>query len=78
MLRIREFYPGSRILTLIHPGSRIQQQQQNRGKKFDVLPFSFFVALNFTKLKIILFLDRYRRKIELLGPEKGIQLKSYS
>ncbi len=39
VMRIRDFYPGSRILTLIHPGSRIQQWQQNRGKKFAVLPF---------------------------------------
>jgi hypothetical protein len=36
-------------------GSRIQKQQQKRGvKKLVVIPF--FVALNFTKLKIILFL----------------------
>jgi hypothetical protein len=47
-----DFYP-SRIPDL---GSRIQKQQKKeRGeKKFVVIPF--FVATNFTKLKIILFL----------------------
>jgi hypothetical protein len=28
--RIRDVYPGSRILTFIHPRSRMQQQQQKR------------------------------------------------
>jgi hypothetical protein len=33
--RIRDVYPGSRILIFTHPGSRIQKQQQKRGvKKF--------------------------------------------
>jgi hypothetical protein len=46
-----DFYPF-RIPDL---GSRIQKQQQKRGvKKFVVKPF--FVATNFTKFKIILFL----------------------
>jgi hypothetical protein len=50
-----DFYP-SRIA---HLGFRIQQQQQKRrGEKSVVLPF--FVVTNFTKLKIILFLNRYR------------------
>jgi hypothetical protein len=45
-----DFYP-SRIPDL---GSRIKKQQQKRGveKKFVVIPF--FVATNFTTLKIIL------------------------
>jgi hypothetical protein len=49
--------PGclSRIPIFTHPESRIQKKQQERGeKKFVVIPF--FVAANFTKLKIILFL----------------------
>jgi hypothetical protein len=62
VLRIREVYPGSRILIFTNPGSRIpdlgsqiQKQQQKRGvKKFVVIPFS--VATNFTKLYIDLFL----------------------
>jgi hypothetical protein len=53
VLRIRNVYPGSRILTFVHPGFRIQQQQQKRGKKFAVLPF--FVASNFIKLKKFYF-----------------------
>jgi hypothetical protein len=39
VLRIQDVYPESRILTFIHPGPRIQQQKQKRGKKFAVLPF---------------------------------------
>ncbi len=31
MLRIRDVYPGSRILIFTHPGSRIQKQQERRG-----------------------------------------------
>jgi hypothetical protein len=31
VLRIRDAYPGSRILAFTHPGSRIQKQQQKRG-----------------------------------------------
>jgi hypothetical protein len=33
VLQIRDVYPGSRILILIYPGSRIQQQQQTRRGK---------------------------------------------
>ncbi len=54
----------SRILILPIPdlGSQIQKQQQKRGlKKFVVIPF--FVATNFTKLNIILFLKCWRKKI---------------
>ena len=76
MWRIRDVYPGSRILIFTHPGSRIpdlgsripdpgyriQKQQQKTGvKKFFVKPF--FVASNFTKLNIILFLICWRKKI---------------
>ncbi len=62
VLRIRDVYPGSRILIFTHPGSRIQKQQQKRGvKKFDVIPF--YVATNFTKLYIILVLKCWRKKM---------------
>jgi hypothetical protein len=89
VLRIRDVYPGFRILIFTHPGSRIsdpgsrildlgsripdlgsripdlgsrvsgpgsqiQKQQQKRGVK-KIVVLSFFVATNFTKLKIILF-----------------------
>jgi hypothetical protein len=49
VLRIRDVYPGSRILIFTHPGSRIQKQQQKREvKKLVVIPF--YVATNVTKL----------------------------
>jgi hypothetical protein len=43
-------------------GSRIQKQQQ-RGVKQNLLSYVFFVATNFTKLKIILFLKCLKKKI---------------
>jgi hypothetical protein len=50
--------PGSRILIFTHPGSRIPDPKtatkERSGKKFFVIPF--YVATNFTKLKIILVL----------------------
>jgi hypothetical protein len=36
---IRDVYPGTRILTCVHPGSRIRHQQKRRGEKFFVLLF---------------------------------------
>jgi hypothetical protein len=57
MLRIRDVYPGSRILIFTHsgsrisdPGSRIQKQQQKRGMKKKFVS-TFFVATNFTKFE---------------------------
>ena len=51
-LRIRDVYPGSRILIFTHPGSRIPDPKtatKERGeKKFVVIPI--YVATNFTKL----------------------------
>ncbi len=68
MLRIRDVYPGSRILIFTHPGSRIsnpgsriQKQQQKRGVK-KIVVITFYVATNFTKLKIILVLKCWRKK----------------
>ncbi len=68
VLRIRDVYPGSWFLPIPDPGSRIsdtgsriQKQQQKRGvKKIVVKPF--FVATNFTKFKIILFFECWRKK----------------
>ncbi len=54
VLRIRDVYPGSRILIFTHSGSQIQKQQQKRGVK-KISCQTFYVATNFTKLKIILF-----------------------
>jgi hypothetical protein len=58
VLRIRDVYPGSRILIFTHPGSRIPDPKtatKERGeKKFFVIPF--YLASNVTKLNIILVL----------------------
>ena len=55
VLRIRDVYPGSRILIFTHPGSRIpdlgsriQKQQQKRGVKKIFVVIPFLVAINFT------------------------------
>jgi hypothetical protein len=59
VLRIRDVYPGSRILIFTHPGSRISDQKtaiKERGEK-KLVAIPIFVAINFTKLKIILFLE---------------------
>jgi hypothetical protein len=65
--------PGclSRILIFTHPGSRIPDPKtatKERGEKnFFVMPF--YVATNFTKLKIILVLKCRRKKFELIFKE---------
>jgi hypothetical protein len=50
VLRIRDVYPGSRILIFTHPGSRIQITKtatKERGeKKFVVIPFFFIHKLH--------------------------------
>jgi hypothetical protein len=59
VLRIRDVYPGSRILIFTHPGSRIpdlgsrisdpgskNSNKRERGTKLVVIPF--YVATNFT------------------------------
>jgi hypothetical protein len=56
MWRIRDVYPGSRILILPipDPGSRIPDPNtatKERGeKKFVAIPVPFFIAINLTKL----------------------------
>jgi hypothetical protein len=62
VLRIRDVYPGSRILIFTHPGSRIpdlgsripdpKTGRKERGEKNFFVKHSF-VATNFTKCKII-------------------------
>jgi hypothetical protein len=62
VLRIRDVYPGSRILIFTHPGSRIQKQQQKIGvKKFDVIPFN--VATNFNKIVQYFSFEVLKKKI---------------
>ncbi len=74
VLRIRDVYPGSRILIFTHPGSRIpdlgsrisdpgskNSNKREGWKKFDVI--SFYGATNLAKLYIILILKCWRKKI---------------
>jgi hypothetical protein len=49
VLRIRDKHPGSRIPILIYPASRIQQQQQRRGKSF--CPLTFKSSHKFHKIE---------------------------
>ena len=56
MLRIRDFYPRSRILIFSHPGSWIQNSTKERGEK-KLVVITFYVATNFTKLQIISVLN---------------------
>ncbi len=63
--RIRDVYPGSWFYPsrISDPGSRIQKQQQKTGVKKSFLSIKpFFVATNFAKLNIILFLICWRKK----------------
>jgi hypothetical protein len=66
VLRIRDVYPGSRILIFTHPGFRIPDPgsripdpktatKERSEKNFFVIPF--YIATNFTKLNIILVLS---------------------
>ncbi len=60
VLRIRDVYPGSRILIFIHPRSKNSNRREGWRKKFVV---HFFVAKNITKLKIVLFLNLWRKNL---------------
>ncbi len=51
--------PGSRILIFTHPRSKNSNKREGWKK---VSCHTFFVAINFTKLKIILFLKCWRKK----------------
>jgi hypothetical protein len=61
--RIRDVYPGSRILIFTRPGSRIPDlktaKKREGWKKFVI---TFYVATNFTKFHIILVLMCWRKK----------------
>ncbi len=57
MLRIRDVYPGSRILIFTHSGSRIQKQQQNRGVK-KISCHNFFCSHKFHKIVNYLIFGR--------------------
>ncbi len=63
MLRIQDVYPGSWFLPIPDPGSRIPDP------KTTIVVKPFFVATNFTKLDIILFLIYWRKKFGLIFQE---------
>ncbi len=70
---------GSRILIFFHPGSRfsyprslIQQEQKPRRKKICGPTCILSVAINFTKLKIILFLKERYGTVQLLKKNLNI------
>jgi hypothetical protein len=69
VLRIRDVYPGSRILIFTHPGSRIpdlgsriQKQQQKRGEK-KICCHTFFCSLKFQKIEYYFMFDMLKKKI---------------
>jgi hypothetical protein len=65
VLRIRDVYPGSRILIFTHPGSRIPDPKtatKERGeKKFVVI--TFYVATNFHKIANYFSFEVLKKKI---------------
>ncbi len=55
MWRIRDVYPGTRILIFTHPGCRIQKQQWQTLVKKNLLSYLFFGVINFKKLNYFIF-----------------------
>jgi hypothetical protein len=62
VLRIRDIYPGSRILILTHPGSRIQKQQQKRGVK-KICYHTFFCSCKLQKIEYYFIFEMLKKKI---------------
>ncbi len=62
MLRIRDVYPGSRILIFTHPGSRIQKQQQKRGVK-KICCHNFLCSHKFHKIENYFSFEVLKEKI---------------
>ncbi len=61
VLRIRDVYPGSRILIFTHPGSRIQKKQQERGEKY--LLSYFFCSQKFLKIESYFIFEMLKKRI---------------
>ncbi len=81
VLRIRAVYPGSGtwFLHIPDPRSRIpdlgsKNSNKREGWKKICCPFSFFIAKNYTKLKIILFLKSWRKKFGPIFTDRIIEL----
>jgi hypothetical protein len=65
VLRIRDFYPGSRILVLTHPGSRIPDPKtatkERDEKKFVVK--TFVCSHKFHKIKYFFVFEMLKKKV---------------
>jgi hypothetical protein len=61
-LRIRDVYPGSRILSFTHPGSRIQKQQQKSGVKKNSC-HTFLCSHKFHKIENYFSFEVLKKKI---------------
>ncbi len=61
VLRIRDVDPGSWVLPIPDPGSKNSNKRE--GWKKNCCQTFFFVATNFTKLKIILFLNDEEKNV---------------
>ncbi len=62
MLRIRDVYPGSRILIFTHPGSRIQKHQQKREVK-KISCHTFLCSHKFHKIVNYFSFEVLKKKI---------------
>jgi hypothetical protein len=62
VLRIRDVYPGSRILIFTHPGSRIQKQQQKREVK-KISCHTFLCSHKFHKIVNYFSFEVLKKKI---------------
>ncbi len=62
MLRIRDIYPGSRILIFTHPRSRIQKQQQKREVK-KISFHTFLCSHKFHKIQNYFSFEVLKKKI---------------
>jgi hypothetical protein len=60
--RIRDVYPGSRILIFTHPGSRIPKQQQKRGVKIFFF-HSFLFSHKFHKIEHYFSFEKLKKNI---------------
>ncbi len=86
VLRIWDVYPGSQILFFTHLRSRISEPKTATKEKVKKLwCHIFFVATNFTKLKIILFemlkkkiWANFGRIIELFTQKLSLSSQKYS
>jgi len=68
VLRIRDVYPGSRILIFTHPGSRIQKQQQKREVK-KISCHTFLCSHKFHKIVNYFSFEVLKKKCGLIFRE---------